>query len=191
MKTILYMAQSLNGYIAKDNGDSSWVGSADLKRFKVMTQQAGNVVMGRNTYEYLQTGGDFPLPGRLNVVMTRELKESDTDQILFTNKSPAEVLEYLRGQKFTEAMVIGGGKLAKSFLEENLIDELLVTIEPVILGRGIQFVERGEFVEAGDLEVQLRLIDIQKISENEIQLHYAVIRDQVLESDSGNESAEV
>src|ERR1700761_8047481 len=112
MKTILYMAQSLNGYIAKGNGDSSWVGNSDLKKFKEMTTKAGNVIMGRNTYENLQLGGQFPLPGRLNVVMTRNVLPS-TEKVIFMNREPGGVLNYLQDQGFETAMVIGGGKIAK------------------------------------------------------------------------------
>ena len=182
------MAQSLNGYIAKSNGDSAWVGEADLARFREMTTKAGNVVMGANTYEYLQTGGDFPLPDRLNVVMTREIKESDDKKTIFTNKTPGEVLDLLRDQNFETAMVIGGGKIAKSFLEAGLIDELYVTVEPILFGRGIPFIESGEFMEEGDLEIGLEFLDFTMISENEIQLHYSVRKSQTLESDRGEEN---
>ena len=175
MKTILYMAQSLNGYIAKDNGDMAWIGKADKEKFMADTKAAGNIVMGRNTYEAMAADGSFPLPDRLNVVMTRELKESNGQHVLFTDKSPAEILDLLKDQKFEQAMIVGGGKIAKSFLEQGLIAEIFVTIEPVILGRGVEFVERGEFVEEGDLESKLKLLEIIRLSEDELQLHYRIV----------------
>lgn len=190
MKTILYMAESLNGYIAKENGDTSWIGKSDQKVFAEATKRAGNLVMGRNTYEAMVADDNFPLPGRLNVVMTREMKEADNDQVLFTNMSPGDVVNYLKDKNFEEIMIVGGGRLAKSFLEQKLIDEIFVSVEPVILGRGVPFVERGEFVEAGDLEVNLKLLEIIQLSESEIQLHYEVVKEEVLESDLGKEIEE-
>jgi dihydrofolate reductase len=187
MKTILYMAQSLNGYIAKGNGDTAWIGSSDKAMFKEMTTKASNVVMGRNTYDIMQTEGAFPLPGRLNVVMTREARPSEAN-VLFTGMPPAEVLDYLRKQGYVETMVVGGGKIAKSFLEENLIDELYVTIEPIILGRGVSFLERDGFIEEGDLEITLELLETIKLSDSEVQLHYKVCKQKVLVADNGEEN---
>ncbi len=191
MKTILYMAQSLNGYIAKQNGDTAWIGSSDKAVFKQKTLAARNVVMGRSTYEVMLSEGSFPLDGRLNVVMTREIKESDSDNVLFTNKTPGEVLDYMREQQFAEVMVIGGGKIAKSFLEQNLIQEIFVTIEPILLGKGVSFIEHGEFMEQGDLEVNLEFLDFMRISKNELQLHYKVVSEKILESDGGKENESV
>ena len=189
MKTILYLAQSLNGFIAKENGDTAWVGSEDKERFKNMTMKARNAVMGRNTYEIMQAEGDFPLDGRLNVVMTRNLQPS-TGNVMFTDKTPGEVIDFMKEQGFTETMVIGGGRIAKSFLEAGLIDELYITIEPVLFGKGVPLIG-GEFIEQGELEVNLEFLDFMRISENELQLHYRVKSTKEMESDTGKEIEEL
>ena len=186
------MAQSLNGYIAKDNGDTSWVGSDDLKHFEEVTTNAGNVVMGRNTYEMLQSNGEFPLKNRLNVVMTSEnFIVPENDNVVFTTMSPGEVVDFLREKNYDQAMVIGGGRIAKSFFEAGLIHEVYVTIEPVIFGRGVSFIESDNFVEGEDLEVGLELLETVQLSDNEIQLHYRVKNESVFTSDEGNESEDV
>jgi dihydrofolate reductase len=191
MKIILYMAQSLNGFIAKENDDVSWIGKADKQKFEQETKRAGNLVMGRNTYEAMQADGNFPLRGRLNVVMTRDLPpEPAGKDFLFTSLPPGEVVNYLQGEGFEQAMIVGGGKLAKSFLEEQLIDELYVTVEPVLFGHGVPFIESGDFLEEENLQANLKLLEVIKLSEDEIQLRYLVKKVQELVSDTGEEIVE-
>jgi dihydrofolate reductase len=170
MKVILYMAQSLDGFIARENGETDFIGTADLKRFKEMSLKAGNVVMGRYTYQVIQREKQFPLPDRYNVVMTRQLTDrTDNDRILFTGERPKQVLEMLKEKQFEEAFIIGGGRLARSFLEEKLIDEIYITIEPIILGKGIPLVPNHD-----PLNLQLELLETYSISPHELQLHYQV-----------------
>lgn len=184
------MAQSLNGYIAKENDDMSWIGKADKQRFEQETKKAGNVVMGRNTYEVMQTDGEFPLRGRLNVVMTRDLPaEPAGKDFLFTSIPPGEVVNYLQGEDFERIMIVGGGKLAKSFLEAGLIDELYLTVEPVILGRGVPFLESQDFLEEGNLQIDLKLLEVINLSEDEIQLHYQVKKTESFTSAVGEENS--
>jgi dihydrofolate reductase len=177
MKTILYMTQTLNGYIAKENGDSSWASSADLRRFKELTTKAGNMVMGSNTYEVLKTEENFPLADRMSIIMTRDVLSRATDQsegVIFTDRSPSEVISLMIEKGFEEVMVIGGGKINKSFLEQELIDEIYVTIAPFMLGRGIHFIDPSEFIEQQELQVDLELLETLPLGENELQLHYRV-----------------
>lgn len=67
-------------------------------------------------------------------------------------------------------MICGGGGANSSFIKENLVDEIYLDLEPIIIGRGIRL-----FADA-DFESQLELIEIKKISDNEVQLHYKVRR---------------
>lgn len=180
MRTILYMAQSLNGYIAKENNDTSWIGSSDLRRFQELTTKAGNVVLGSLTYEVMKAEGQFPLPNRTCVVMTHNVlahSAEQSDQVIFTDGTPGEVVAMLSKKGFEEIMVIGGGKLNKSFLEQDLIDEIYITMEPIIFGQGIHLIDPTDFIGGlPELEVRLELLETYEVSKDEIQLHYRVLK---------------
>lgn len=76
MKTILYMGISVNGYIAKEDGDSEWTSEEDLKGFYEQSKKAGNIIMGKNTYFAVSKSGYFPFPDALNIIVSHQ-------QILF------------------------------------------------------------------------------------------------------------
>jgi dihydrofolate reductase len=179
MKVILHMAITANGYVATEDGDSSWTSPINTENLLNYAKQVGNVVMGHNTYDMLVSSGSFPIPDTLNVVMTSLPPEVDPlKNVLFFTESPEELLEELESRDMNEVLLVGGGQLAGSFMADGLIDEIYLTVEPVIFGQGIHLFEGAEFKR--DLE----LLETRNISDHEIQLHYAVRKytlDSVLE----------
>jgi len=167
MKVILYMAMTVNGYIARENDETPW-SDIEWESFTEMIKKVGNYVMGRRTYETSLKAGVFPYPC-LSIVMTKEPIENKWgDQVIFTDKSPQDVLKLLGEKGFDTAFVGGGGQINASFMKENLVDEIYLDIEPLVFGKGIKL-----FADA-DFEAKLELIGTQQLSENEIQLHYRV-----------------
>lgn len=170
MKTILFMAATPNGIIAKENDDASFVSKADWKRFKAAVKKIGCAIYGRRTFEAIIRDGEFPLDC-LNVIMTSKQTENKwRGRAIFTNKSPKEVLQMLKQKSFKTAVLAGGGHLNASFMKENLIDEIFVDVEPTILGRGINLFEGADF------EAKLKLLAVKKLSASEVQLHYKVLK---------------
>ena len=80
-------------------------------------------------------------------------------QLEFSDESPREICERLRGSGNTVLTLVGGSSLATSFFRESLIDELWLTIEPKLFGKGINLISDT------DLDVTLKLVDIQKVNE--------------------------
>jgi dihydrofolate reductase len=171
MKTILYMASTLNGFIAKTDYDSNWTSSEDLKKFSEISKKCGNVIFGHTTYEVLKKENNFPLKDRLNIVMTHNPNLIFEDKnVIITNQSPRDILSLLENRGIQTAFIAGGGKTNLSFIKENLVDEIYLTIEPLILGRGIPLFAPSDF------EINLQLLETAKLSQNEIQLHYQVVK---------------
>lgn len=169
MKVTLYMAVTINGFIAKENDDTSWVTGADWKKFKEISKRIGNVIIGRRTYKVMLREKQFPLGDCLNIVLTeKKTIKNRWKNVLFTNQSPKQVLKYLKRKGFKETLIAGGGKINGSFIKENLIDEIYLTIEPIVFGKGIKLFNDADF------ETKLKLIKIAKISNNEIQVHYRI-----------------
>ncbi len=169
MKVILYMGVSINGYIAKEDGDSEWTSEEDLEGFYKHSKGAGNIIMGANTFKSASDYGYFPFPEAVNIMMTHQINENKWgDKVIFTDKSPKEVLRLLEEKGFKEAFIAGGGKINASFMKLGLIDEIYLDVEPLLLGKGIQLFAREDF------EYELELLEVNKLNKNTVQLHYLV-----------------
>jgi len=165
------MTMTANGFIATEEGDSSWTSLISGQRLSALRKRIGNVILGRGAYEALVEAKEFPFPDCLNVVMTREAPATEALQnVIFSDKSPEEILEDLAARGFEEALLVGGGELNGSFITDGLVDEVYLTLEPLLLGEGVKLFGNSGFRR------ELELLDMNKISENEIQLHYRVRR---------------
>ncbi len=170
MKTILYMASTLNGHITTVTGDTNWTSKEDWQGFLAMTKKVGNAIIGRHTYDVI-TREHTQFKSLLTIVLTKNKTLIKTTPItIITNKSPRKVLNLIKQKGFKTALVCGGGILNSSFLKEDLIDEIYLDIEPLILGKGIPL------IEPEDLTKRLRLLSVKKLNQNTIQLHYQVIK---------------
>ncbi len=169
MKVILLMAVTVDGKIAKDAHQlADWTSRADKKIFVAETKKAGAIIMGLTTY---QTIGR-PLPGRLNVVLTREPeKEKNIKGLLeFTASPPQELLAELEKRGFSAVILGGGAAINGLFLKENLIDEIWLTIEPKIFGEGLSL------FKGADVNLSLVLTEVKKLDRDVIQVRYKVIQ---------------
>jgi len=164
------MAMNANGMIAKENDDTSWVSDTEWEGFKEFVKRAGNIVIGRRTYEVMKRGGEFNVLGDIKVfVLTHDFYIGDDNpNIIFTDQHPRDLVESIQNQGFSEILITGGGNLNALFMKEGLVDEIYLDIEPKVFGKGIKLFADEDF------EADLELIDIKKFSPNEIQLHYKV-----------------
>lgn len=177
MKLTLLMALTLDGRIAKDADHfADWTESADKKLFVQMTKQAGVVIMGRKTFDTILRDFGKPLPGRKNVVLTRdperqrrESEFSPTSNVWYSNDKPAEILRKLADEGYSEAILAGGTTINSLFAKAGLIDEVVVTVSPVIFGSGL-----GLFDES--IEMDLGLKSVEKLGDNSLKAVYEVRR---------------
>ena len=161
---------SLNGMIAKTNDNTSWITPEEWNSYSSTVRKAGALIVGRRTYNILTKQPEFKefKNVKLVVVSKKQNPELVNDSHLIA-ESPEKALELLKD--FKEIIVAGGGILDNSFIEKNLVDEVYIDIEPIILTKGIPLFA-GEKI----IEINLKLIGQKKISENEIQLHYKIIK---------------
>ncbi len=166
MKVSLLMAQTLDGRIAKDsNHFPDWTESADKKFFRARTKESGVMIFGRTTFETLPG----VLPGRLSVVMSRDAGEWDEkeENLVFTSLCPQSILKKLQSLGLENPVLAGGTTINSLFAQERLIDELIVTVSPLVFGSGL-----GVFAPEMDLELSLE--KFEKIGENTLALWYSV-----------------
>lgn len=144
MKNIIYIATSLDGYIAETNGNIDWLHAIPNPTgsdfgFTTFMEQVDALIMGKNTFETV-CNFEGPWPYSKPVyVLSNSLKEipaklKDKSQLI--KGSPKEVLSQLKS-KGIHKVYIDGGVTIQSFLKEDLIDEMIISKIPVILGSGI------------------------------------------------------
>ncbi len=167
-KTILVCATTLNGWIGRDGQNQpDWTSREDMDHFSSFTRRIGAVVMGHRTFRTLPR----PLPNRLNVVMTRnpELEAHSSDEVWYCSSSPIRLLETLKKRGFPEVCVIGGEAINTLFWNERLIDEMVVTIEPVL------FSGQVALVGSKAIERRLSLLTHRALPSGALILHYRVL----------------
>ena len=146
-EVILYVAASLDGYIARPNGAVDWLdeiggsgeGPAEDYGYHQFLANVGVVLMGRVTYEQiLSFGVAYPYPGAVGYVFSRTRAGEKDDNVTFVDVSA--IPELIAGLKETgekDIWLVGGGQLVQEFLRLDLIDRIELFIPPLILGEGI------------------------------------------------------
>ncbi len=167
MKVILFMGQSLNGFIADKKGNEEFISWQSWKEFKKFSEKIGCFILGRGTYEIVKKHGDLALEKiKSEKIIVSSRKIAVGKNHLAT--SPKEALSIAKKLGFNEVVLVGGSGLNKSFLEMNLIDEMKIYVEPVIVGNGITLFAEGKF------EKKLKLISSKKLKSGLLELRYKV-----------------
>lgn len=146
-KVVLYIAMSLDGYIAEPNGSVDFLhdveGDGGDNGYGEFYQTVGAVVMGRSTYEVvLVLEDEFPYADKPCYVLSRS-KQNPAPHVTFTDESVASLIPRLKQDSEGDLWIVGGGQLVQSVLEEHLLDELQIAIIPKILGDGIPLFPKG------------------------------------------------
>lgn len=169
MEVTLYCEMSLDGFIATSSHDTEWVFNLNTGEFDKFFSSRDVVIMGKQTYLFAEEDGDFPYKGPYNVVVTSNpelLAKGETEKYLFTKGTLQEILKKLERKGFNKVGIVGGGKLNGSFLKEGLIQNFVIIIHPVILGKGIKIFENVEKF------TNLKLIDIEKLNDKSFKVQY-------------------
>jgi dihydrofolate reductase len=143
MSLYVYIGQSLDGYIADENGGIEWLNDIPNPEdsdfgFSEFISNIDAIVMGRNTFETVQSFGVWPYSKPVFVISSslHNLPEQYSDKAKILNLQPKQIIETLEKDGLKN-LYIDGGALIQSFLSEDLIDELIITTIPVLLGGGI------------------------------------------------------
>ena len=134
----LFIATSLDGYIAGRDDDLGWLFDDGDYGYAAFYAGIDTVLVGRRTYEIARTFPQWPYAGRNVVVFTRGGDARITSpNTVATPRAPAAVVAEIRARDGKDLWLVGGGALVASFMEADLIDDVIVSIHPVLLGDGI------------------------------------------------------
>lgn len=172
MKITYIIVSSIDGKLTKnfDPHITKWTSKEDQKHFQNYLKQSSLILMGHNTYE-----ASRPIikltPDTLRIVLTstpaKFRSHEVKGQLEFTDESPKALIERLSKIGYEEMLHVGGGETANSFFKENLITDILLTLEPKVFGKGTPSCGTQE------VDCTFKLISIDKLNDQgTLLLHY-------------------
>jgi dihydrofolate reductase len=174
-KIIVNIATSADGYVARSDGNLDWLterpapkGFYGLPEFERSTDAK---ILGRKTFDRsLQMGARFRA-NAVHYVFSRQQPPADVPAgVRFVTESIGTFAERLRGQAGKNIWMMGGGQIIGAFLDEDAIDEFIITVVPIFIGEG------KPLLIPRHREVALGLLGLQQFPDGVVQLHYQVQR---------------
>lgn len=165
-KLILFIASSLDGYIAGPDGAMDWLFHDQDYGYTAFYAGIDTVIMGRKTDELSLSFGEHPYPGTSAYVFSRTPREPDA-HARFVAGDVTGFVRGLKAERGRSIWLVGGGELVCECLAADLIDEFVGSVHPVVLGAGVPLFPTG----CPRRELSLR--SVERYSSGLVQLTYA------------------
>ncbi len=172
-KVIVHIGTSADGYIARPDGDLEWLTSRPAPKgfygMNAFMKSIDTRVLGRKTYEEsLRLGATFDSKDR-SIVFSRQAPPAGAPSgVEFVNGGIGPFVSRLRELPGKDIWLMGGGDLIASFLDEQAVDEFVITVAPVFIGDGIPLIARRH------RHVLLDLHSSERFEDGVVQLHYRI-----------------
>lgn len=174
----VFIATSLDGFIARAGGELDWLDAANATvtegedcGYRTFIESVDILVMGRKTYEKVLLFGEWPYGNKPVVVLSSsriEIPPRLAQTVSHSSESPQELCDRL-SKEGAKRLYIDGGITIQRFLAERMIDDLTITVIPVILGKGIPLF--GDFNQ----DIPLKHIATKTYDFGFVQLTYEVV----------------
>lgn len=169
-KVILYIAMSADGYIAKTDGDLKFLNVVEKENedygYQKFIETIDTVILGRKTYDkVLDMGFDFSHTDKESYIITRTPRPS-IGNINFYSGNLKELVTNLKNREGKNIFIDGGAEIVNILMQDDLIDEFVISLIPVFLGSGIRLFNDNR------PESSLKLINSQSFEKGLVQLHY-------------------
>lgn len=171
-KLVLYIATSLDGYIAKPNDDLSFLSIVEKEGedygYNSFNETFDTVIVGRKTYDWVMKHvAEFPHANKNTFVITRTARPS-IGKIHFYTGDLKDLVEELKRAKGKNIFCDGGAEVVNELMKHKLIDEYIISIIPILLGNGTRL-----FID-GRPEQNLQLVSAKSFETGLTQLHYKI-----------------
>lgn len=169
-KVILYIAASLDGYIAKPNDDLSFLDRVQKKGedygYQEFIAGVDTVILGRKTYDWVMKQFDtFPHEGKKWYIVTRTPRPPE-ENLIFYSGDLKELISRLKKEEGQHIFCDGGAEVVHALMKEKLIDEYIISFIPVFVGSGIKLFKDGR------PEQGLEIVSTKQFETGLVQLHY-------------------
>ncbi len=169
----VFMATSLDGFVARRDHSLDWLMKQNTEGedqgYNDFIAGVDGIIMGRGSFQNVLTFDQWPYE-KLVIVMSKSLTQDDvpkdlSGKVRVTTLEPKELMELLEAEGWKHAYV-DGGKIVQSFIKAGLIEDITVTIIPILIGDGLRLF--GEI--NGDID--LSLLESRSFQSGLVQNHY-------------------
>jgi dihydrofolate reductase len=170
-KLVYYVAASLDGYIARLDGSVDWLPTSNAKEdygYAKFIARVDAFIVGRKTYEQMLAFGPWPYDGLKCYVLSRHWAGQRDVQAEFIGGNIAALLRRIKRPPGRDIWLMGGSESAQAFFEAGLVDEVILTIVPTLLGEGLPLFRPRR------MGAKLKLRETKAFTDGLVQLHYDV-----------------
>ena len=179
MKTTVFIATSVDGFIAREDGSIDWLpvegGTAgEDYGYQNIIDSVDALVMGRNTYETVLSFGSWPYGTKPVIVLSSqkfEIPENIPNTVTVMSGPPSDVIQQLAGRGFKH-LYIDGGETIQRFIREGLIQKIIITKIPILIGSGIPL------FGAIPHDIRLRHLETLQFDTGLVQSKYEILYNQ-------------
>lgn len=169
-KSIVYIALSLDGYIAGSNNNMEFLSLGHIEGedfgYQDFEATVDTMIMGRRTYDWVMGQvEEYPFAHLETYLLTREQKP-DSKQPIYYNGDIGTLMIELKSKPGKNIFINGGAEIVTAMMRQELVDEYILFIFPVFLGDGVRLFKSGRPQE------NLKLIDSQNYKNGIVKLHY-------------------
>lgn len=166
-KIRLFIASSLDGYIARASGEIDWLFTDSDYGYTEFFAQIDTLVMGSKTYHQILGFEDYPYKGKEAFVISKTRAGERDENVEFVGDDLKSFINTLRQSSGRDIWLVGGGQTIHYFMKNGFVDELILSIHPIILGAGIPLI-----VNDSSLETGLELKGVKSYSSGLLQVSY-------------------
>ena len=170
-KFIVYIATSVDGFIARPDGSVDWLDRPHPKGnygMGVFYRSIDTCILGRKTYDVsVQFGMPEAYAGKKNYVFSRTMSKAASPKVTIVNDDVAEFAERLRAEKGRDIWLVGGADLIAAFLDCGHVDEFIINVVPKMIGQGIPLVAPRH------RNLPLKLLACKTFPDGLVRMHYS------------------
>ena len=167
----VFMAISLDGFIAGPNDEVDWLDVEGIDdTFSPFFARVGAMMMGRNTYDLIRSLGEWPYGDKPVFVATSRPLEDPPDAVHPVSGTVEQLVARAKSAAGEGLVYLDGGALVRSALTHGLVDEITLTVIPIILGDGVPL------LPGVPERIGLELLSSRQVGGGAVELHYTVPR---------------
>lgn len=171
-QVFLFIAMSLDGYIAKPNDDLSFLSIVEKEGedygYSKFTESIDTIIIGRKTYDYVlkEIGSTHYDNGQRDVYVITRTERPSVGRTTFYSGNLTDLLQRLKSENGKNIYCDGGAEIINELLQHDLIDEITISVIPILVGSGTRLFKDGR------PEQKLKLINVKSFDTGLTQLHY-------------------
>ncbi len=169
-KVSIYIAESIDGYIAKEDGSLDWLDIVNIKGedygYHTFCSSIDTIVMGRKTYDAIANLVDWPYKNIRVIVLSTTLHSKRSEVELYSG--PIDSLLIQLHNEGVKHVWVDGGETASEFIDTGYVDHIILSVVPVILGKGVPLFNSMKQTH------RCRLVSSKAYSSGLLQIHYTL-----------------